>query len=68
MLPIQIFIWLLYAYMIIGVLVGAWFLATAAAKIDEDIRGAKWYTKLLLFPGAVALWPVLLRKALNHKN
>lgn len=65
---VQIFVWLLYAYMLIGLIVGTWYLLAVAAKVDEDMRGAKWYTKLLLLPGAMALWPILLRKALSHTN
>lgn len=49
-------------YGIVGVVFGAAFVRRGAAKMDHAAKGATWAFRLMIFPGAAALWPVLLRK------
>jgi hypothetical protein len=35
------------------------FVLTGAARLDEAARGATWGFRLVIVPGAVALWPWL---------
>lgn len=51
-----------YLYLFFGVVFAAMFLWRGAALIDEAARGISWKTRALLFPGSLALWPVLWRK------
>jgi membrane protein implicated in regulation of membrane protease activity len=50
------------------VIFASFFLWRGAAALDEGARGISWKTRALLFPGSVALWPVLLRKWLKARN
>lgn len=62
MKAIEFIVNLFYLYLFFGVVFAVMFLWRGAAKIDEAARGISWKTRALLFPGSVALWPVLWRK------
>lgn len=51
-----------YLYLLAGAVFAALFVWRGAAALDEAARGISWKTRALLFPGSVALWPVLLRR------
>ena len=55
---------LFLAYVGLGVLFGLWFLFGGHRRVDATSADAAWYTRLLWLPGAVLLWPLLIRKAL----
>ncbi|MBD0298058.1 MAG: hypothetical protein ICV84_23160 [Flavisolibacter sp.] len=38
------------------------FLARGLQKIDEDVPGSSWGFRIIIIPGCILLWPVLLRK------
>lgn len=63
---IRFLINLFYLYLLAGIAFAAYFLWRGAAQIDEAARGISWKTRVLLFPGSVALWPVLLRKLMKR--
>jgi hypothetical protein len=48
-------------YAAIGVVFAAAFVTLGVARVDHAARGAPWSFRALIFPGAAALWPVLLR-------
>ncbi len=56
---------LILIYFGIGVLFGIYFFIKGAAKIDSLISESKWTVRLLLVPGAIGLWPILLIKILK---
>lgn len=47
----------LYAGLGVGFAVG--FVAFGIGVVDPSARGAAWGFRVLIFPGVVALWPVL---------
>jgi len=49
-------------YVAVGVLAAVFFHAAGLGRIDSGVRGAGWFFRLLITPGMVALWPVLLLK------
>lgn len=57
-------LWVLGAYGAIGVVLGAAFVCFGVSKVDLAARGAgaPWHFRLLILPGAAALWPVVLAK------
>lgn len=59
---IRFFVNALYLYLLAGVVFASLFLWRGAAALDEAARGISWKTRVLLFPGSAALWPVLLKK------
>lgn len=62
---IQLFVYLFYAYLLIGLVFGLWFVFKGVQQIDSGMEGAKWNLRLLLLPGSIALWVILLRKYLK---
>lgn len=65
---VQILLYLLYAYLGLGLIFGLWFVFKGANSLDEQLHGASWRTRLLLLPGSMALWVVLLNKWLKRKQ
>ena len=52
----------LYLYLFIGLLFSIAFAFWGAKRLDTGMKQASWGIKLLLIPGGIALWPILLRK------
>ncbi len=57
-----IFLILLGVYVLIGIVFYFPFIKTGVHKIDDGVKDAPRFMKILIFPGTVALWPVLLKK------
>ena len=64
----QILVMIFYAYLALGLLAGLWLVFRGVGKIDEGMKGASWRLRLLLLPGSIALWPVLLRKYIQSSK
>jgi len=47
-------------YTTAGALFAAAFVARGARRLDRNVEGAPWTFRLMIVPGAVALWPLLL--------
>lgn len=62
MQTVRFLLFTFYAYVLVGVLFATFFVWSGAGKIDDSARGMSWKVRALLFPGSVALWPVLLRQ------
>lgn len=62
MIFFQIFVWVFYAYLLIGLLFGLWFVFRGVNRVDTGMKDARWNMRLLLLPGALGLWPTLLVK------
>ena len=52
-------------YVALGFLFAIAFVSIGAARIDPGARGAPLGFRLLIFPAAVALWPLLARRWLG---
>ncbi|MDX2154193.1 MAG: hypothetical protein SFV54_25860 [Bryobacteraceae bacterium] len=48
------------AYFVIGLLFAVAFVFRGVDAIDPVARGASFWFRLLILPGSVALWPLLL--------
>lgn len=55
-----------WVYFLIGAAFALWFVVAGAARLDETARGGSIGFRLLIFPGACALWPVLLWKFVSR--
>lgn len=55
-------------YAVIGLLFGIFFAAKGVKLLDPVAEGSPLTFRLLMLPGAVALWPVLLKKLLTRKS
>jgi len=58
-----IFAYLFYAYLLIGLLFGLWFVFKGVGKLDAASTSAGWGLRLLWLPGSIAMWPILIQKA-----
>ncbi|MBK7938267.1 MAG: hypothetical protein IPJ82_14825 [Lewinellaceae bacterium] len=65
---VRFLICVFYCYLLAGVIFAAFFLWRGAAQLDHAAKGISWKTRVFLFPGSAALWPVLLRKWLVKRN
>jgi flagellar basal body-associated protein FliL len=55
-------------YLLCGVVFTAVFLFRGLQKMDEGTHGATVGFKIIIIPGCIVLWPVLLRKWLALKK
>lgn len=56
-------------YLLVGVLFAIPFLMRWIVEVDESAEETSFAFRLLLFPGTIVFWPVLLRKYLKaHKE
>ncbi|MEM8907368.1 MAG: hypothetical protein AAGD05_05930 [Bacteroidota bacterium] len=62
----QFLVYGFYGYLLLGLLFGLWFVFRGVQQIDAGMEGAQWNLRLLLLPGSIALWVLLLRKYLNR--
>jgi hypothetical protein len=59
---------LITLYLLMGLAFGLWFFFTGHGVIDNSSVASAWYTRLLLTPAAILLWPLLLTKVLRGKS
>ena len=62
---IRILVWLFYLYLILGLFFGCWFAFKGVDKLDAGMLNAKWNLRMLLVPGTMLLWVVVLKKYLK---
>ena len=57
-------------YFVLGLIVGLIFIFGGAGKIDPAAKGKglPWRVRLLILPGIVGLWPVMLTKLFTQKE
>ena len=58
---------MLGAYGVAGAVFALGFAAWGAARIDPAAIGMPWPARLLIVPGAAALWPLLLWKCVRRR-
>lgn len=67
-MPVEIARWIVHvalAYAAVGVLFAVPFVLRGAKRIDPAAADGTWGFKVLVFPGAALLWPLLLRRWLG---
>ncbi len=52
-------------YLAAGVWVAAWLVRRGLSRLDPRAEGGSWGFRLVVLPGLVALWPLLLMRALR---
>ncbi|MFK8028643.1 MAG: hypothetical protein AB8G18_00235 [Gammaproteobacteria bacterium] len=58
-------VYALTAWVVVGVLIGIAFVFIGANRIDPSAREGTPGFRLLILPGAIALWPLLLKRWLS---
>lgn len=62
-------VWVLVIYAAVGLVFAVAFAARGAGTIDHAAKNARWHFRVLIVPGAAALWPLMAAKwraARNH--
>ena len=62
MIIVSIILIVVVAYLAAGVLFTVPFLLKGVTKIDEGAHGASWGFRVIIVPGTIVFWPVLLDK------
>ena len=52
-------------YLLAGAIFSIFFLARGLKKIDEGTHGSTVGFRIIIIPGCIVFWPLLLRKWLN---
>jgi hypothetical protein len=65
---LSIVIDLMFLYFGIGLLFGVWFVITGASKLDKGVVGTPWHFRLMLLPGSILIWSILLYKLVSRKS
>ena len=60
----MLILYILTGYLFNGVLFGILFVTRLIRDVDEGSVGAPWGFRVVIFPGCVILWPLLLKKYL----
>ncbi len=64
----NLFVYALYAYVGLGAAFALAFVSIGVQRIDSQSIGSSLGFRVLIFPGSVALWPLLLRRWLAGKG
>ena len=59
---VEIFLLVFGVYALIGFLFAFPFVLTGVKQIDPAAKGGTWGFRILIFPGAAAFWPLLLKR------
>jgi len=59
---ISVFVWATGAYYTLGILVASRFVFFTAPQIDPAYKSASMRVRVLFFPGAVSIWPLILTR------
>ena len=55
-------------YLLMGLLFVIPFLLRGLPKVDEDAHGGTTGFKIIIIPGVIVFWPVLLSKWMKNRN
>ena len=67
-MPAALFVEMFSLYAALGLVFAIAFLTQGVARIDEHAAGAGLGFRLLILPGVVALWPVLLNRWIRARS
>ena len=62
MIVVTIILTIVAAYLAAGLVFAIPFVIKGVTKIDESAIGSKWGFRLIIIPGVIVFWPVLLKK------
>ena len=63
-----LFVYALYVYTALGVAFALAFVTVGVKRIDSQAIGSSVGFRVLIFPGSVAFWPLLLRRWVSGKE
>ena len=63
-----LFVHAFYLYISLGVAFAIAFVTIGVSRVDSQAIGSSLGFRILIFPGSVALWPLLLRRWMAGKS
>jgi len=67
-MPAEIFVRALTLYAVMGFVFAIAFVLRGVARVDGQAAGAGLGFRLIIFPGAAALWPLLLGRWIRARS
>ena len=64
----MLIIYIVIAYLLMGTLFSAIFVARLVARIDESTAASSWTFRLIILPGCIVFWPLLLKKYIRARR
>ena len=61
-------VWIAGIYLGLGAIVAVPLVLSGIGRIDPAAKNAPWLFRVLVFPGVVAFWPMLLRRWLSARS
>lgn len=68
MVILNVILLVVLIYLVAGFLFAILFVTKGVQKIDEAAHGSGWGFRLIILPGCMIFWPLLLRKWMKIKN
>jgi len=65
---VQIIIWIVEIYIACGILFAVPFILKGVTEVDEGTHGTKLGFRLIILPGTIIFWPLLLSKWVKTKK
>ena len=65
---VEVVLIIVLIYLLLGVLFVVPFLVKGLTKVDESAHAGTIGFKMIIIPGVIVFWPVLLRKWMKTKN
>ena len=62
MIIVKILLDLTSVYLAAGFVFALFFIFNGITKVDETTRGSSWMFRVIIIPGTVVFWPLLLRR------
>lgn len=62
MIIIYIILIIVAVYLFAGLLFAIPFVLKGVTKIDEGAHGSKWGFRIIILPGTIVFWPLLLKR------
>ena len=68
MISIVVILLVVALYLLSGFIFSIAFVCKGIGKIDEGAKGASWGFRIIILPGVVVFWPLLLRKWISSSK
>jgi len=65
---VQIIIWIVEIYILCGILFAVPFIIKGVTEVDEGTHGTKLGFRLIIIPGTIMFWPLLLSKWIKNNK
>jgi hypothetical protein len=68
MIFVSIILTLVSIYLIAGFVFAIPFVIKGVSKVDETAIGASWGFRIIIIPGTMVFWPLLLKRWINSSK